>query len=80
MEKTSRTPRSLGHGGYLLLFALFALKPLVTALCLEGGAAGGLFTPTLSTGAALGGFLGLVGLSSGPDPRLAPSRWSVPRP
>ena len=43
-----------------MLFALFALKPLVTALCLGGGAAGGLFTPTLSTGAVLGGFLGLA--------------------
>lgn len=50
----------LGEGGLALLFALFALKPLVTALCLGSGAAGGLFTPTLSTGAALGGFLGLA--------------------
>jgi H+/Cl- antiporter ClcA len=36
------------------------LKPLVTALCLGSGAAGGLFTPTLSTGALLGGLLGTV--------------------
>lgn len=50
----------LGEGTLGLLLALFVLKPLVTALCLGGGAAGGLFTPTLSTGAALGGFLGLV--------------------
>jgi len=50
----------LGEGGFALLFALFALKPLVTALCLESGAAGGLFTPTLSTGAVLGGFLGMA--------------------
>lgn len=50
----------LGEGGLALLFALFALKPLVTAVCLGGGAAGGLFTPTLSTGAVLGGFLGLA--------------------
>jgi H+/Cl- antiporter ClcA len=50
----------LGEGGLALLFALFALKPLVTALCLGSGAAGGLFTPTLSTGAVLGGFLGLA--------------------
>jgi H+/Cl- antiporter ClcA len=50
----------LGEGGLGLLFALFALKPLVTALCLGSGATGGLFTPTLSTGAALGGFLGLA--------------------
>jgi CIC family chloride channel protein len=50
----------LGHDGLALMFALFALKPLVTALCLGSGATGGLFTPTLSSGAMLGGFLGLV--------------------
>jgi CIC family chloride channel protein len=50
----------LGLGGMGLLFALFALKPLVTALTLGGGAAGGVFTPFLSTGAVLGGFLGVV--------------------
>lgn len=48
----------LGQGGLLLLFALFALKPLVTTMCLGAGGSGGLLTPTLSTGAALGGFLG----------------------
>ena len=48
----------LGEGGLALLAALFVLKPLVTALCLGAGGAGGLFTPTLSTGAVLGGFLG----------------------
>jgi CIC family chloride channel protein len=47
-------------GGFALLFALFALKPLVTALCLGSGASGGLFTPTMSTGAVLGGFLGMA--------------------
>lgn len=50
----------LGEGGLALLFALFALKPLVTALCIGSGGSGGLFTPTLSTGAVLGGFLGLA--------------------
>ncbi len=48
----------LGGGGLMLLAALFILKPLVTALCLGSGGSGGLFTPTLSTGAVLGGFLG----------------------
>ena len=48
----------LGVGGLGLLFALFALKPLVTALTLGSGAAGGVFTPFLATGAALGAFLG----------------------
>lgn len=49
-----------GTGSIALLLALFALKPLVTALCLGSGASGGLFTPTLSTGAVLGGGLGLA--------------------
>ncbi|MHB1087877.1 MAG: chloride channel protein [Acidimicrobiales bacterium] len=52
----------LGVGGVGLLFALFALKPLVTAITISGGASGGVFTPFLSTGAVLGGFLGAVWL------------------
>jgi CIC family chloride channel protein len=47
-----------GGGALATLLALGLLKPLVTALCLRSGAQGGLFTPTLSTGAALGAFLG----------------------
>lgn len=50
----------LGVGGFGLLFALFALKPFVTALTLGSGAAGGVFTPFLSTGAVLGGALGIA--------------------
>jgi CIC family chloride channel protein len=45
---------------FLSLLALFALKPLVTALCLGSGASGGLFTPTLSAGAMLGGGAGVA--------------------
>jgi len=48
----------VGIGALGLLGALSALKPLATALCLGSGASGGLFTPTMSTGAVLGGFLG----------------------
>lgn len=47
-----------GTGPLLLFAVLFVLKPVVTALCLGSGASGGLFTPTLATGAALGAFLG----------------------
>jgi CIC family chloride channel protein len=43
-----------------LLVALFALKPLVTALCLGSGASGGLFTPFMSTGAVFGAASGIV--------------------
>ena len=48
----------LGEGGLALFAALFVLKPLVTAMCVGAGGSGGVFTPTLSTGAMLGGFLG----------------------
>jgi H+/Cl- antiporter ClcA len=50
----------VGTGGLTLLLALFLLKPLVTAMCLGAGAAGGLFTPVLATGALFGAFLGLA--------------------
>ena len=50
----------LGTGGLSLLLVLAALKPLVTSMCLGSGASGGLFTPTLSTGAVLGGALGIA--------------------
>jgi len=50
----------LGIGSFSLLLVLFALKPLVTAMCLGSGASGGLFTPTLATGAVLGGALGIA--------------------
>jgi CIC family chloride channel protein len=48
----------VGDGTLALFAALFVLKPLVTALCLGSGLSGGLFTPTLSTGAVLGAALG----------------------
>ncbi len=50
----------VGSGGIVVLLALFALKPLVTALCLGSGTSGGLFTPTLSTGAVLGAAAGIA--------------------
>jgi CIC family chloride channel protein len=50
----------LGAGSLSFLFALALLKPLVTAMCLGSGASGGLFTPIMSSGAVLGGCLGLA--------------------
>ncbi len=41
-----------------LLVVLFVLKPAATLLCSGSGAPGGLFTPSLATGALLGGALG----------------------
>ncbi len=50
----------LGIGSFSLFLALGVLKPLVTALCLGSGASGGLFTPTMSTGAVLGAAAGIA--------------------
>jgi H+/Cl- antiporter ClcA len=41
-----------------LLLLLLVLKPAATALCMRSGAPGGLFTPSLTAGAMLGGVLG----------------------
>jgi chloride channel protein, CIC family len=41
-----------------LLLILFVLKPAAIALCMRSGAPGGLFTPSLTVGALLGGVLG----------------------
>jgi CIC family chloride channel protein len=41
-----------------LLLALVVVRPVATVLCLGSGVPGGLFTPSLATGALLGGVLG----------------------
>lgn len=41
-----------------LLLALMGLRPLATILCVRSGAPGGLFTPSLTIGALLGGVMG----------------------
>jgi|SRR5579864_1360065 len=41
-----------------LLLTLLVLKPAATVLCMRSGAPGGLFTPSLTVGALLGGVLG----------------------
>jgi chloride channel protein, CIC family len=65
-----RFPEILGNGknvvqeafgsqlGVGLLCWLLVLRPLATAMCLKSGAPGGLFTPTMTFGALLGGLLG----------------------
>ena len=65
-----RFPEVLGNGknvvqeafgsqlGSGLLCWLLVLRPLATAMCLKSGAPGGLFTPTMTFGALLGGLLG----------------------
>ena len=65
-----RFPEILGNGknvvqeafgsqlGIGLLCWLLILRPLATSACLKSGAPGGLFTPTMTFGALLGGLLG----------------------
>jgi H+/Cl- antiporter ClcA len=60
-----------GGAGILTLLALTALKPIVTAACLRSGATGGLFTPTLSFGAAFGALAGHIFLVLWPGPMSA---------
>jgi H+/Cl- antiporter ClcA len=48
----------IGELSPLLLFVLLVLRPIATFLCFGSGAPGGLFTPTLTLGAMLGGVLG----------------------
>jgi H+/Cl- antiporter ClcA len=62
----------IGAAGYPVALAalLVVVKPLVTALCLGSGASGGLFTPTLATGALLGVLLGAGWSSLWPGPAL----------
>jgi CIC family chloride channel protein len=67
---SARYPQILGNGKdisqlafvgqvpILLLMTLVVLKPLATILCVRCGAPGGLFTPSLTAGAMLGGALG----------------------
>jgi CIC family chloride channel protein len=50
----------LGSGALGTLVVLLVLKPVATAACLGSGTPGGLFTPTLTTGAVLGGVFGHV--------------------
>lgn len=48
----------LGNLSFLLLFAMIFLKPLATSFTLGSGNSGGVFAPSLFTGAALGGAFG----------------------
>ena len=47
-----------GQVAPVLLLTLLVLKPAATVLCMRSGAPGGLFTPSLTVGALLGGVLG----------------------
>jgi len=49
-----------GQVAPLLMLALLVLKPAATILCMRSGAPGGMFTPSLTAGALLGGVFGLL--------------------
>ena len=50
----------LGQVPFILLFALIFLKPIATSLTLGSGNSGGIFAPSLFTGAVLGGAIGKI--------------------
>jgi mutator protein MutT len=60
-----------GTAGLGTLVLLGLLKPLLTALCLRAGAIGGLLTPGLATGAALGAAGGVAWHGLWPDAPVA---------
>jgi CIC family chloride channel protein len=61
----------------LLLLILFLLKLLATSLTLGSGASGGIFSPALFMGAALGGLYGMVLKYLFPALSIAPSAFAV---
>jgi H+/Cl- antiporter ClcA len=54
-----------GVTSFALLLPLLILKPAATVMCLGSGTPGGLFTPSLTFGALLGGMLGYAGSQLG---------------
>ena len=66
---------ALGRIALPTLVALAVLKPVMTAACLGTGAPGGLFTPTITFGALLGGAMGHVWLLAWPD--AAPGSYAM---
>jgi CIC family chloride channel protein len=70
------TPVFGGIAWYLLL-ALALAKTVATALTLGSGGSGGVFTPTLFIGAALGGALGRLAHTIMPNFGLHPQAWGL---
>lgn len=60
-----------------LLFALVWLKPLATSLTLGSGNSGGIFAPSLFTGAALGGAFGLAVEHFAPGATAGPGAFAI---
>lgn len=64
-----------GHGSVGVFALLLVVKPLATSVCLRAGAVGGLLTPALATGAALGG---LAATTPALVPQLAAPQFALP--
>jgi chloride channel protein, CIC family len=60
-----------------LLFILFFMKMIATAISVGSGASGGVFTPTQFIGAALGGFIGFVANLAFPTHVALPSAYAL---
>jgi CIC family chloride channel protein len=67
----------LGKLSLGLLLILVLLKPLATSLTLGSGNSGGVFAPSLFTGAALGGAFGLLVDSVAPGSTAGPGAFAI---
>jgi CIC family chloride channel protein len=66
-----------GRMGLLLMAALFILKPLATSVTVGSGGLGGIFTPTLFVGAAMGGLLGTAVHEFAPGATAMPAAYAL---
>jgi len=66
-----------GHLVLKILFLLFALKLLATAIAFSSGNSGGLFAPSLFIGAMLGGAVGTAGAHYFPSEILSPGTYAL---
>lgn len=66
-----------GHYGALALFALFALRTLVTICCFSSGAPGGIFAPMLTLGTLLGTCFGQLSADWFPHYQLEAATFAV---
>ena len=70
-------PALFGGMAWYLLLAIALLKVLVTVVTLQCGGSGGVFTPTLFIGAALGGGLGLLAGELAPGQEIYATTWGL---
>lgn len=66
----------LGNLTFMLLFAMIFLKPLATSFTLGSGNSGGVFAPSLFTGAALGGTFGRLVENLAPGATAGPGAFA----